>query len=709
MQFYYTPYMILPLLSAVVNGGLALYAWQRRRTPAAFWLSWLLAGMAFWCLSYSITISATDLWMKNLAFKFGNSFFSVVLYTSVPMTLIMLGKSCWLSRGLLCATAVVPVISTLAGWTNDMHGWFRYDLHLVKSHRLLLFGYFDGPYYTQFHIKYVYLYFLLMLGLCLWGMMNKKQPRRLGVFFVALATVVPLLVDMFNLSPVKEIRYATSVGWITGVFYCFAVFYGRMLKLVPLAKNTLFEQMKEPVLVLDSEGRLAECNHAAMIQLELPSDAVGQLVSDLFGPGHALRRGISLENSFATLWDDVGGRRWQVGFTPVTVQDTMIGSMAVLHDVTKLYEVQESLRANEERFRRLADESADMVWQLDSELKFTYVNPADQVLRGFQAEEVLGTSVLSALDTDDAEMVSRANAERMKLESQGVKTGPLRYELRMMCKNGNYVWTEVNVNPLRNTDGKISGYIGVSRDISSRKSVEQRINAALQNEQEMRCDLERFLDMISHEYRTPLAIIQSNVDLIDLKRCSVCTIATEPLAKINRAVERLVDVFESCKRRNKIDQRPLTPVLGNIDVDDFLNQTLSAARDFWGERFVVDCHVTAGLVILTDSGLLRTVFLNLLDNAVKYSAEGTDVKIDVFVEDNQLVFSIFNESDGLLFSDTSSLFKKYIRGSNSSGTSGTGIGLYLASGILEQLGGKLLFEVKDRVMVTAMAVLPLEN
>jgi len=267
----------------------------------------------------------------------------------------------------------------------------------------------------------------------------------------------------------------------------------------------------------------------------------------------------------------------------------------------------------------------------------------------------------------------------------------------------------VHANPLRNTEGVITGFIGVTRDINKRKADEQRMEEALLIEQEMRCEQDRFFDMISHEYRTPLAIIQSNIDLLELKRCSECSVSIEPLNKMGRAVERLVDIFESFRRRRGIGQRTRAPEFDRIEASACFNDTLNAARAFWGDRFKVNNQPPSGFFLQADKHLLRTAVLNLLDNAVKYSPEGELITLDAFKNGEQMILHVSNRSTEPLQNDTDQLFRKYQRGGNSVGTSGTGVGLYLASGIIEQMGGSLNLKVDGGYKVTVTMTLPLEQ
>lgn len=225
---------------------------------------------------------------------------------------------------------------------------------------------------------------------------------------------------------------------------------------------------------------------------------------------------------------------------------------------------------------------------------------------------------------------------------------------------------------------------------------------------------ECFLDMVSHEYRTPLAIIQANIDVMELKDQRAGGVFSGSLHNMQHAVDRLIDVFEATRRRKDLDLVTLDPLFEAIEVDPYVKETLAAATVFWGERFVFLNDLSSECRVYADRRLLRTVLLNLLDNAAKYSPPGLQVTLQVALSDDRLELAVRNRSSAPLPDDTEALFRKFSRGSNSADTGGTGQGLYLARGIVEQHGGSLtlMLDANGDVVATLLlrlAALPEES
>ena len=230
---------------------------------------------------------------------------------------------------------------------------------------------------------------------------------------------------------------------------------------------------------------------------------------------------------------------------------------------------------------------------------------------------------------------------------------------------------------------------------------EQRMSVAYDAERESREMQDRFLDMISHEYRTPVAIIQTNLDILDLKSADKNSIILPELKKMHRAVGRLVEMFESTRRREGFGRRSIAPVLELVEVAPYLHDIFNFAADLWGNRFVLRTQVTERCLMRVDQKLFRTAILNLLDNAATESPPQGDITLKIDIGSQFLTIAVANSTCDGLPADVIVLLNKYQRGGNSAATSGTGVGLYLTSKIIEEHGGRITLEaISNDVLVT---------
>lgn len=143
---------------------------------------------------------------------------------------------------------------------------------------------------------------------------------------------------------------------------------------------------------------------------------------------------------------------------------------------------------SEQMYKLLADNLTDVVWILDPDLKYVYVSPSVEKLRGYTPEEVLIQPVEKTLTPESylraVEMFARENT----LEQSGCKHGKdwvHKLELEMYRKDGTTVWTEVKLNILYDEAGQGIGILGVTRDISERKIIEQELRQSEERFREM--------------------------------------------------------------------------------------------------------------------------------------------------------------------------------------------------------------------------------
>lgn len=149
------------------------------------------------------------------------------------------------------------------------------------------------------------------------------------------------------------------------------------------------------------------------------------------------------------------------------------------HDIDERKRAEEALRLSEERHRFITESISDVIWTLDVEtLRFTYVSPSVERLRGYTPEEVMAEPMDAALLPEDAAYIRQLMQERLALFLADEQAGSQRVrieEARQPCKDGFLVWTEVLTRFVRNPH---TGHIevhGVTRDISARKRAEEAL------------------------------------------------------------------------------------------------------------------------------------------------------------------------------------------------------------------------------------------
>jgi diguanylate cyclase (GGDEF)-like protein/PAS domain S-box-containing protein len=265
----------------------------------------------------------------------------------------------------------------------------------------------------------------------------------------------------------------------------------------------LFEEAPAMYVICRDQGGapiVADCNELFLSTLGYVRDeVVGRPMADFYTPESRaqLSEGGGLQRALAGQF--VAEER-QLVTTDGSIVSTMLravpetgpdgrvrGVRAMYMDITARMQAEETARQSEARYRLLAENTTDLIWTMDLSLKYTYMSPAITRMRGYTVEEIIGTTVQETMTPASLEVARRTLAEQLAMEREG-NADPNRstkLELEMYCKDGSTIWTEMNMTFLRDADGRPTGILGVTRDITERKRTEDELKQAEERYREL--------------------------------------------------------------------------------------------------------------------------------------------------------------------------------------------------------------------------------
>jgi signal transduction histidine kinase len=203
----------------------------------------------------------------------------------------------------------------------------------------------------------------------------------------------------------------------------------------------------------------------------------------------------------------------------------------------------------------------------------------------------------------------------------------------------------------------------------------------LAEEQRLAALQRNFVSMASHEFRTPLSIIDGHAQrLIAMRdRCGAAEIA-ERASKVRNAVGRMVELMDNLIGSGRLIDAQVELYFHAVESDlrPVLREVCQVQRELSPNLQILEAVVPDPLRVLGDVNLLTQVFGNLLSNAVKYSPNGGLIKFSARLDADQVVIAVEDQGLGIAERDKSRIFERYYRGSNTAGIGGTGVGLHLA-------------------------------
>ena len=262
--------------------------------------------------------------------------------------------------------------------------------------------------------------------------------------------------------------------------------------------RSILDATLDAVITMDAQGRITEWNARAQAMFGwTQAEALGQRLHDTIIPTQhrqAHRRGLArfLATGEARILNrrlEMTARRRNGDEFPVEMSISSVkkgGSYefnAFIADTSErrkkeewLGELTNRLRESEALYRLLTEDALDVIWKTDCDLHLTYVSPADERLRGFKAEELIGRHVFEMFAEESVKEVEKIVAQSRKAEQPGAQAGFFTFSVQHRSKDGRLIWGEVLSKPERDTQGLITGHHGITRDITDRKRLEDQVH-----------------------------------------------------------------------------------------------------------------------------------------------------------------------------------------------------------------------------------------
>ena len=456
----------------------------------------------------------------------------------------------------------------------------------------------------------------------------------------------------------------------------------------------LIETVKDyAIFILDPAGNVLSWNRGAqLIKGYTPDEIVGRHFSRFY-PLAAIERGwpdheLSVARSEGR-FEDEGWRVRRDGSTfwahviITALRDdagTLIGFGKITHDLTERRREQESLRQSEERFRLLVDGVKDYgIFMLDPDGRIISWNAGAERIKGYGAIEIIGRhfSVFYPPELIAAEWPAH--------ELRIARTeGRYEEEAWRVRKDGSRFWASVVISAVYDRSGELRGFAKITRDLTQRQRMQQLQEASRQ--------MSEFVAMLAHELRNPLAPIRNAMQVMSLRgledpQLEWCrTVVDRQVALLGHLVDDLLDVNRITTGKIQLKREP-------VPISLVIERALESSSPLIQERkHRVEVSLPEEpLVVQGDSTRLSQVFLNLLNNAAKYTPENGLIQISGKAEGQHAVIRVRDNGLGIAPELLPKVFDLFVQGSRSldRAEGGLGIGLALVREIVRLHGGSV--------------------
>jgi len=246
-------------------------------------------------------------------------------------------------------------------------------------------------------------------------------------------------------------------------------------------------------------------------------------------------------------------------------------------------------------------------------------------------------------------------------------------------------------------------------DITQRKRDEEALLKTLEREKELSQLKSNFVSMVSHEFRTPLGIIQSSAELLrDFYKKMDSDERDEQLDSIFRNTRRMAGMMEEILVLSRLDAGKLEFQPTSLDLNVFCRRVVDEVLSATNRRCVIELSLkSVPQEAHADERLLAHIFTNLLSNAIKYSEPGETVHFIFERQGQEAIGTVRDRGVGISQQDQQKLFTAFHRGANVGTRPGTGLGLMLVKRCADLHGGKVRLTSEIGEGTTVVVTLPL--
>ncbi|MCI0434069.1 MAG: response regulator [Gemmatimonadetes bacterium] len=365
-------------------------------------------------------------------------------------------------------------------------------------------------------------------------------------------------------------------------------------------------------------------------------------------------------------------------------------AFVMYHDVSDLKASEAVLREKEAQYRKLVESSSDLVWQIDGEGNWTYLNLASLEFFGLAPDRLIGRP---AIDT-----VVDEYRERDRASIRSVLRGAelTDYESVHHSADGSQRTISIAARPHRDATGRIIGAHGTARDVTVRAAAREALEQARAEAERIARARAAFLANMSHEIRTPMNGILGMTEL--LLDTQLRPEQRRSAELVRNSAEALLDVINDILDFSKLDAGRLT--FENVPFDlhgmlDSATRLLSVRAYERGIELFLDLSPDVPQWVCGDAGRLRQVLNNLIGNAIKFTEKG-EVTIIVSVESAtdetaSIRFAVRDSGIGIPPDKLEFIFDEFTQAESATTRKygGTGLGLAISRRLVRMLGGDI--------------------
>jgi len=384
----------------------------------------------------------------------------------------------------------------------------------------------------------------------------------------------------------------------------------------------------------------------------------------------AVRNGTQLFNEYRIVLPS-GETKWIIAVGNVTRNESNQSARmtGLCIDVSEQKAMQRQVQKTESRYQALIEHAADALFVHDFDARIVEVNRQACDTLGYTREELLTMNLADIAPDFDF-------ASRRQLWEQLELGAPISFETRHKRKDGSIFPVEVRLVSLLIDDERL--IMALASDITARKAGDEKLRESFRMLEAKELAKTRFLAAAGHDLRQPVAAANLFVDA--LKDTAPTPRQGELIGKLDQSMTIFSDLLERLLNISKFDAGLIKPQITSFDLRElfqWLEQNFAATAHDKGLSFKTVIPRKRSLVVRTDIALLQSVMMNLVGNAIKFTADG-GVLVSARLRGGRVIIQVWDTGIGIAADDLGSIFDEFYQVGNQARNREGGLGLGLS-------------------------------
>ncbi len=393
----------------------------------------------------------------------------------------------------------------------------------------------------------------------------------------------------------------------------------------------------------------------------------------------------------------------------------------IITDQTREKNTINSLKDRERKYRLLTENLTDVVWMIDLNLNSLYISPSIKYFQGYTPKEYRQLPLEKKYTPDSLQIIKK---ELNKILNQMAEEKEINIDetykltLQYPCKDGSLKWGEITASPVfDNEDDNLIALQGVTRDVSQRIEIEKSLKESKKKLHETNTTKDKFFSLITHDLKNPFSSLLSTTELL-LNHSDIIPEERKKtlLQLISRSAKHGYDILNNLQQWSQLQTGKIKYTPKKVSAKDIIETSLLNLKNYADKKSItIKTLVPKKFFLKADTGMLRTIFDNIINNAIKFSYPESTVKISAeqfYDQQNQAAYlevCIKDNGVGIEAEKIPQLFQLDCK-CKTPGTEnedGSGLGLILCNEMIRQNKGRIVVKSKPKKGSEFIVILPL--